>query len=195
MPSEELSLGQKLMLQRLMASHVLASDEAKKLFDELNDTTHASLNQCWKEINASLSPAFGLEVATVSLNGTRYHAVINQHADDIAKQSFKNLTPNVKAYMRLVLEFLAEKELGSRMDLINLRTKVDAKHKALSIQDSELALDNLIDEFWLTCNNKENRRASMSQEYMVGPRSYLELGHLLKDFGMEEMPQIIYHRT
>jgi hypothetical protein len=190
------------MLQRLMASHVLTTDEAQKLFDELNDiTTHTSVNQCWKDINASLSPAFGLEIATVSLNnnnnGTRYHAVINQHADDeIAKQSFKNLTPHVKAYIRLVLEFLVEHKHGSRMDLINLRTKVDAKHKALSIQDSELALDNLIDEFWLICsNNKEHRRASMNQQYMVGPRSYLELGHLLKDFGMEEMPQIIYHRS
>jgi hypothetical protein len=192
---EPISHGKQLLLQRLMASHVLRAEEAKTLFNELNDSHCSSLDQCWKEINSSLLPAFGLEVATISLHGHRYHAVINHHVDDIAKQAFSNLTPHVKAYIRLLLEFLTEQDQGSRMDLINIRTKADKPYKILTIQESELALDNLIDEHWLICNDNENRRASMSQEYTLGPRSYLELGHLLKDFGMDDMPQMIYHRA
>lgn len=195
MSTDTLSPGMQLMLQRLLASHILRSDEATTLFLELNDTDCSSLELCWREINAALAPAFGLEVATISIQGERYHAVINQHVDDIAKNAFSNLTPHIKSYIRLVLEFLAENERGSRMDMINLRNKADTPFKILSIEESELALDNLIDEYWLMCNKNESRRASMSQVYTLGPRSYLELRHLLKDFGMEEIPQMIFHRS
>lgn len=195
MSTDTLSSGMQLILQRLIASHILHTDEATTLFQELNDTDCSSLELCWKKINGVLAPAFGLEVATISLQGDRYHAVINQHVDDIAKQAFSHLTPHIKAYIRLVLEFLTENERGSRMDMINLRNKAETPFKILSIEESEHVLDNLIDEYWLMCNKNENRRASMSQVYTLGPRSYLELRHLLKDFGMEDMPQMIFHRS
>lgn len=196
MTTQPLSRGQQLMLQRLMAAHVMNDEEAKALFEHLNDTNCSSLEQFWKEINAQLSVGFGLEIATVSLNGERYHAVINQHSDEIAKNAFpKTLDPHERAYVRSILEKLVEQETCNRMELINLRTEPPKPYKMITLAKAEKVLDNLIDERWMATKNKESRRASMSQQYHLGPRSYLELTHLLKDFGLEDPPQMIFHRA
>ena len=201
MPSsntQPLAWGQKILLQRLLAAHVLTDAKAKKLFAIVagNDQEMEceTLAECWSEINAQLSPSFGLEVATVSINGKLYHALINQNTDNIAKQSFQNLKPNTRAYVRKVLETLSTSESIARMDLVNLRIQVPEPFQHLEMDEAGRCLDELLDENWLMAEGPTNRRSSMSQEYKIGPRSYLELSHLLNSFGLDDLPQFIFHR-
>jgi hypothetical protein len=205
--TEPLAPGQQMLLQRLMASHVMAHEEAHEVFARTNDDTRCrSLEEYFRFINEQLKAGFGLEIATVVLNGVKHHAVVNPHADDdIAKSSFeKALPPSEREYTRKVLETLVqasgdegddESPGNTRMVLINLRTKLDPKYK-LSVQETENCLDRLLAEHWISyVADKENRRKSLKTEYAIGPRSYLELRHMLQDFGLDEFPQCIYHRS
>ena len=143
---------------------------------------------------------FGLEIATVSIEGSKYHALVNPHADDdIAKGSFTNtLPPSEREYMRKILETLVQDEEGmtTRVNLINVRNTLDPKFR-ITVEDAENALDKMVSEHWLGVHEeKENRRTSLNKtEYIIGPRSYLELRHLLRDFGLDDMPQCFYHRS
>jgi len=153
-------------------------------------------------------PGFGLEIATVSFEGTRYHSVVNPYADEIAKASFKEtLAPSQREYIRNVFETLAQDDnessdggeeiVSTRMNLLNLRTKLDEKYK-LNMEETEYCLDRLLAEKWLASDvveDKENRRKSLKTMYKLGPRSYLELRQLLQDFGVTKLPQYIYHRS
>ena len=199
--TEPLTSGQQMILQRLIASHVLTHEEIVKIYDDVNDTKDfRSAEDCFRSINKQLKAGFGLEIVSVSIAGTKYHAVVNLHADDeIAKISFMQILPPVdREYIRKVLEALVQDDNGTtnRMSLINLRNDLDPKFK-ITIQDAERCLDMMISEHWLGFNeDKENRRASLNKtEYVIGPRSYLELRQLLEDFGLEDLPQCIYHRS
>ena len=195
--TEPLTRGQQLFLQRLLALHVLNDDDAKSLFEELNDTRSKSLEESLRTINQQLLAGFNLEIATVNLNGMRYHAIINPHSDTIAKASFKHVyNPNEKAFIRAVLEKLAGSETAARMDLINLRNGIKEPYKQIPIDAAEHCIDSLLEEFWLLTCAEKNRRKSMNAQYKIGPRTYLELSSLLTDFGMpkEELPQFIFHR-
>jgi hypothetical protein len=199
--TQPLTPGQHILLQRLMAAHVLTHEEATAIFEQENDTRGCgSIEECFRSINEQLMSGFGLEIATVSFDGSKYHAIMNPHADDdIAKASFAlTLPPSEREYMRKVLETLVQEEdqFSTRMDLINLRNTLDEKFK-LRVEDTEHCLDKMLTERWLATNDeKENRRTSLNKtEYVIGPRSYLELRHLLQDFGMEDLPQCIYHRS
>lgn len=199
--TKPLSRGQQCLLQRLMAAHVLSDSQAIDLFDKLNDSHCNSLEECWKEVNTQLTQGFGLEVATVSLGGTRYHAIVNLHPDDIAKQCFPMFNPHQRAFVRKVLDTIVVQSDGRpdgavpRMDLVNLKTQLGEPYKVLGLSEAEKCLDDLLDEKWLVVKGNENRRCSMSQEYSLGPRTFLELSHLLKDFGLEDLPQFIFHRV
>ena len=195
--TEPLTRGQQMFLQRLLACHVLNDEDAKQLHEELNDTRSKSLEQSLGIMNQQLSAGFGLEVATVNLKGTRYHAIINPHSDDVAKASFSHVfTPHEKAYIRAVLEKLVETQTSPRMDLINLRTKLQDPYKMILVSAAEHCLDSLLEEHWLVTESS-GRRKSMSAEYQLGPRAFLELSSLLIDFGMpkEELPQFMFHRS
>jgi len=198
--TEPLTRGHQLFLQRLLAAHVMNDQDAKKLHEDLNDTRSKSLEQSLEIMNEQLSAGFGLEVATVNLKGTRYHAIINPNSDDtIAKNSFSHVfTPHERAFIRLVLEKLVETEDCPRMDLVNLRMSLKDPYKAIPIDAAEHCIDSLVEEHWLTFSgNGNNRRKSMNAEYQVGPRAYLELSTLLTDLGMpsEDLPQMIFHRN
>lgn len=197
--TEPLTNGQQLFLQRLLALHILNDDDAKSLFQELNDTRSKSLEESLRTINEQLSAGFGLEVATVNLNGTRYHAIINPRSDTIAKASFTHVfTPHEMAFIRSILEKLVEEETSPRMDLINLRNEAKDPYKQISIDAAEHCIDSLLEEQWLipNTNANTNRRQSMNAHYQIGPRTYLELSSLLTDIGMpkEDLPQFIFHR-
>jgi hypothetical protein len=196
-----LTAGQQMLLQRMMASHVLTHEEAVKIFDHVNDTTDCrNIEECFRCINRQLKAGFGLEIVTASVDGTKYHAVVNLDADDeIAKMSFTVLLPpSEREYMRKVLETLVQEDDGmsNRMSLINLRNTLDPKYK-MSIQEAENCIDKMTNQHWLTVpEEKENRRCSRNRTgYVIGPRSYLELHQLLEDFGLDKLPQRIYHRS
>jgi hypothetical protein len=200
--TEPLTHGQQMLLQRLMAAHVLSEADATTIFGELNaavGTGYRSIEECFRSINEQLIAGFGLEIATVSMDGTKYHALVNPHADDdVAKASFANvLPPAEREYMLKILETLVQDEEGTttRVNLINLRNKLDPKFR-ITVEDAENTLDKMVAEYWLGIHEeKENRRTSLNKtEYIIGPRSYLELRHLLRDIGLHDLPQCFYHR-
>lgn len=196
--TEALTRGHQMFLQRMLASHVMSDDDAKKLHEELNDTRSKSLEQSLGIMNAQLCNGFGLEVATVNLEGKRYHAIINPHDDTIAKASFAHLfSPHEKAFIRACLELLVEgNRKRPRADLINLRMKLQDPFKSISMDAAEHVLDTLLEEQWLVTEATQ-RRKSVSAVYELGPRTYLELSSFLVDFGMpkEDLPQFIFHRS
>ena len=186
-----------MFLQRLLASHILSDDDAKKLHEDLNDTRSNSLEQSLRIMNKQLSAGFGLEVATVNMHGKRYHAIINPHSDTIAKASFSHLfTPHEKAFIRACLETLVEKDKCPRADLINLRMKLQDPFKSITMDAADHCLDMLLEEQWLITEATQ-RRKSVSAVYELGPRTYLELSSLLVEFGMpkEDLPQLIFHQS
>ena len=106
--TEPLTHGQQMLLQRLMAAHVLSDADATRILGELNATVGTgsrSIEECFRSINEQLMAGFGLEIVTVSIEGSKYHALVNPHADDdIAKGSFTNtLPPSEREYMRKIL--------------------------------------------------------------------------------------------
>lgn len=178
----------------------MEDETAKKLHDQLNDTRSTSLETSLGIMNEQLSRGFGLEVATVNLEGTKYHAIVNTDSDDkIAKQSFSHVfTPHERAFIRLVLEKLCDEEASPRMDLVNLRLSLQDPYKTIPIDAAEHVIDSLLEEHWLTVSSAStDRRKSMNAQYQIGPRAYLELSSLLVDFGMpkDDLPQMIFHRT
>lgn len=205
--TQPLHSSQQVLLQHLLAAHVMHHDEAVAFFEKVNGTNCRTLEECFRSINQQLMPGFGLEIATVSFEGSKYHSVVNPYADEVAKESFKEtLSPSQREYIRNVFEALAqddenndtgEERVGTRMNLLNLRTKLDEKFK-LNIEETEFCLDRLLSEKWLATDvveDKENRRKSLKTMYKLGPRSFLELRQLLQDFGVIKLPQYIYHRS
>ena len=163
-----LSNSQKLFLQRLLVSHALTDEEARALYESIKEgfanvkvpsqdqdedeeeegggqrgIDHAymgnSFEHCLGIINASLLPAFQLEIATVRLprpydadeddsqkqplgpkspgerkrsNLVKYHAIVNRSNDDFAKSyAFQPAMggPHEMAFFRLVLEKIVER--------------------------------------------------------------------------------------
>lgn len=195
--TEPLTRGHQLFLQRLLAQHCLNDEDAKKLHEELNDTRSKTLEQSFSIMNKQLSTGFGLEVATVNLNGTKYHAIVNTDADDkVAKSSFSHIhNPHELAFIRLVLEKLVEQD-SPRMDLVNLRLNLESPYKQIDISAAEHVVDSLLEQEWIRLVQQGDRRTSMNAQYQLGPRAYLELSSLLVDFGMEkdDLPQMMFHR-
>lgn len=81
--TQPLAQEQKLLLQRLLASHCISNKEAKALFHELQ-VPNDSLEEAFEDINRQLSAGFGLEIATVvwRQDKQRYHAVVSRWKED-----------------------------------------------------------------------------------------------------------------
>jgi hypothetical protein len=225
---EPLSRGQQLLLQRLMAAHILTDDQARDLFQELSsemDEKFPSLERCFGSINQQLTKGFGLEIMTVVMDaapaaaggGTgaravkkeKFHAVINVHDDEVAKQAFSShMNAHERALIRLIVEKLVDEGRPTdRKTLINLRLELEEPYK-LTLGQSEHCVELLLDEQWLVVAPADNdgtdaagsgrrRRESMQAKLQLGPRMYLELSHLLMSLGMgqDELPQFIFHRN
>jgi hypothetical protein len=215
MDIDAVSRGQAILLQRIMAAHTMTDHQAQKVFQELcqvDDGMGETLEQCFGQINKQLTKAFGLEIASISIHQRRYHAVINQHADDIAKKSFQTAgdnaakkwnaisrTPSEHEYIRQVLQCLVErggqedanenddKLLSSyaapRLDLINLKNGLKAPYK-LNIEDAEQCLANLLAEQWLVVSKSNSDKKRQRRESV---KTKIELGPR----SFLELPQLL----
>ncbi|KAL3773444.1 hypothetical protein ACHAWO_011624 [Cyclotella atomus] len=171
-----LSNSQKLFLQRLLVSHILTDNEARDLYNNIrtqfanivpdeedNDGPDPSymgnsFDHNLGLINASLLPAFNLEICTLLLpppynpddtpnnNASliKYHAIVNKSNDGIAKShgaSSSIYGPHELAYLRLLLEKLVEHDnannksnhkgcmgIMNKMDIINTRNYLEGAH-------------------------------------------------------------------
>ena len=187
MSIEPLPTGQQLLLQRLMATNVLADDDSKELFDTMEETmtqpTESSqsqdplmghgittLEEAFASINASLKPAFGLEIVTMidtteqAEESVRYHAVVNSHnvtddSDDVvSKEAFgKAYNPHERAFVRKLLEAMVHDEDYSlkRKDCVNLRNDLEGGFK-LDLNQAERVVQVLLDEQWLRISARQD---------------------------------------
>jgi hypothetical protein len=191
--TQPLALEEQLFVQRLMASHVMNDKTAQKVFQGEHP-----LEESLPRINQQLTNGFGLEIATVILNKTKYHAIINTHADDVAKLS-EHFNPHERGLIRLIFATLVDSETAPRSKLINARGDLEEPLK-LTAPGAEHVVEMLLEEEWLRVateeDNNENRRESMQALLELSPRTYLELSHLLVDMGMEQesLPQFLFHR-
>lgn len=168
MPSSStkaLPAGQQLLLQRLMAAHVMTNEDAKKTMVNLQNEhgnevmgggeRFETLDDVFTSINRQLKSGFGLEIVTMVDRRTgnppvKYHAVVNLQCDDVAKQQAfeKSYTVHERAFVRLLLRNLLEEETMKRKDCINLRAELD-KGFELKLNDAERIIQLLLDEQWL----------------------------------------------
>ena len=209
--TEPLTSEEQLFVQRLLACHVMNDTTAKKVFstgsaaaaaasqsqddDGNNDETPLDLEEALPRINQQLSKGFGLEIATVVLDRKKYHAVINTHVDDVSKLS-EHYNPHERGLIRLIFQALVNDGRASRSTLINLRGDLDEPLK-LTLGGAEHVVEMLLEEQWIQIReNNENRRESHQAELELGPRTYLELSHLLVDMGLpqDDLPQFLFHR-
>jgi hypothetical protein len=220
-----LSRVEQLLLQRLMAHHVLEDKEAKQMLsdihnknktmtqrtqrtqsqDEQEEETPKELEECFAAINQQMTKGFGLEISSVVLDQTKYHAVMNSHADEISKKSFdRHFDAHDRQFILLILQHLVDNGTNGkgipRRDLYNLRGELEEPYK-MSLQGAEHVVESLLQQHWLRTlllenENDENRRASMQATLELAPRCYLELSHLLVDMGIpqDDLPQFLFHR-
>jgi hypothetical protein len=175
MPStiQPLPRGQQLMLQYLMANHVMSDDEANETFQKLLEQQQQgdeqvmgnaeNLEEAFVSINRQLKPGFGLEIVTVvdtdpdTGDKAKYHAVVNTKADEVAKKhAFETaFTVHERAFVRLLLKRLVEEEHFSlkRMDCINLRSDLEGGFK-LQLNQAERLIQMLLDEKWLRVSTR-----------------------------------------
>ena len=238
---QPLTRGQQLLLQRLLAAHIMSHKDLQDLFEQLQamETTDmpkdcSTVEQCLADINRELIPGFGLEIATVVMNQNKsknknknrqqYHAIINTHADDVAKSAFHHsYDVHQRAMIHLILQTLVQQQQEqqededddgdkqpsslSRQALINLRSELKEPFK-LTLKEAEHLVELLLEEEWLVVSSEETscsssassrrrrRESSLKIPLEIGPRTFLELSHLLTDLGypQEQLPQFIFHR-
>lgn len=206
---------QQLLLQRLMASHCMSHKEVKRIFEELQ-VSNNSLEDAFETINRQLTKGFGLEIATVVIDRTKYHSVINLRNDEISGKAFEaHYNAHERALVRLILERFAqcssvkqddeEKEENivvtlPKKDLINLRADLQEPYK-LTVDQATHVVDMLLDEHFLRMSSGvttlSQRRESMQTKLELGPRAYLELSAHLTELGIPQssMPQFLFHRS
>ncbi|KAG7363433.1 Nse1 non-SMC component of SMC5-6 complex [Nitzschia inconspicua] len=173
---QPLPAGQQMLLQRLMANHVMSNDKAKltvsSLLEEVGENAMGStenLSQIFSNINQQLNPAFGLEIVTmVDKSGekaVKYHAVVNTQCDDVAKQySFeKAFTAHERAFIRLLMQRMVEEGTMKRKDCINLRSTLTKGFK-LSLDDAERMVQILLDEEWLRVSARQENSDDEEEE-------------------------------
>mmetsp|Transcript_3372 Transcript_3372/g.4955 ORF Transcript_3372/g.4955 Transcript_3372/m.4955 type:complete len:345 (-) Transcript_3372:848-1882(-) len=149
---------QKLFLQRLLASHILSTNDATELYNSIMNMSLTqtqdydgdneqdeeglgrNLDHCLGLINASLVPAFRLEIRTISLptsycgggegdeeevNGgsggyQRYHAIVNLQSDGPAKNhAASTFGPHDLAFTRVAIEHIVEDDLEREQQRID----------------------------------------------------------------------------
>eukprot|EP00980_Cylindrotheca_fusiformis_P010197 scaffold2267_cov92-Cylindrotheca_fusiformis.AAC.16 len=129
--TQALSRVEQLLLQRLMAAHVLDDKDAKSILCEIqqqqqqlltqddnaatnanNNNASSSLEECFANINQQMTHGFGLEIATVVMDAstTKYHAVMNTHGgDDVSKKAFeKHFDAHDRQFILLILQHLVD---------------------------------------------------------------------------------------
>ena len=204
--TQPLAREQQLFLQRVLASHCMSHKEAKLLFQELK-VPNDSLEDAFEDINRQLTKGFGLEIATVVLDKTKYHSIINLRNDEVAGDAFEHrYNTHEKALIRLMLAKFAQDDHDDddgrstvsipKKDLINLRTELEEPYKIGSVAQAEHIVDLLIEEQFLRIV-EGGRRESMQVQLELAPRAYLELSTHLTELGIpqDKMPQFLFHRS
>eukprot|EP00980_Cylindrotheca_fusiformis_P019672 scaffold6864_cov67-Cylindrotheca_fusiformis.AAC.2 len=232
--TQALSRVEQLLLQRLMAAHVLDDKDAKSILREIqqqqqlltqednnnNNNASSSLEECFANINQQMTHGFGLEIATVVMDGsTKYHAVMNTHGgDDVSKKAFeKHFDAHDRQFILLILQHLVDSTANdnndnkvvvvARRDLYNLRGELQEPYR-MTLQGAEHVVESLIQQQWLRIsstatattankNNKKRNESSMQATLELAPRSYLELSHLLVEdmgFPQDDLPQFLFHK-
>ncbi len=171
--------GLQMLLQRLMAAHVMDDETAKQVFQDLmaqpvdeeeEDPTSmmgqgvTNLQEAFMRINRQLKPAFGLEIVTMvdgtgntstktttkTAAATKYHAVINTQCDEAAKShSF------IKAYTpheRAFLRLLMQRLVEE--EHLKRKDCINLRSSLengfkLNLEDAERMVQVLLDEEWL----------------------------------------------
>lgn len=200
--TQPLAREQQLLLQRVMASHCISHKDAQRLFDELK-VPNRSLEEAFETINRQLTKGFGLEIATVVFDKTKYHAVINLRNDEISGGSFEShYNTHERALVRCILEKLAQVEDAPmalpKKDLINLRSELQEPYKITSVAHAQHVVEMLLEEQFLrVASSSTQRRESLQTLLELAPRSYLELSTHLIDLGVPQasMPQFLFHRS
>lgn len=221
--AESLTTGQKTFNQLLLAEHCWSEKKALQMW---NNLAQSGLDMGGDDLHASLASAnaqleyCGLEITAVSMKGGsgsgsgRYYAMINKHADDIAKMANKS-TMGVSAVnlSRLVLEKLCQDGPTDRATLINLKKDLKDAEASFTLDKAHAVVQALQDEKWIkemkqqsSSNDddddggrkkKQPKRGSMQALMDLAPRSYMELGYLfVEQFGLDktELPQQLYFR-
>lgn len=210
--TQPLEREQQLLLQRVMASHCLSHNEAQRVFEDLK-VPSPSLEDAFETINRQLSKGFGLEIATVVLDRTKYHSVINLRDDEVAGNAFEHhYNTHERALVRKILEKFVnntgdeeeEEQQGPvalpKKDLVNLRNELQDPYKITTVAQAEHVVAMLLDEKFLRISeaaSSTQRRESMQTLVELAPRAYLELSTYLTELGVpqESMPQFLFHRT
>ena len=204
--TQPLAREQQLLLQRIMASHCIHHQDAQRMFKELR-VPNNSVEEAFETINRQLTKGFGLEIATVVMDKTKYHAVINIRNDEVAGNAFEaHYNPHERALVRKILEKLApntdEEDQTSvavaKKDLINLRNELEDPYKITSVAHAQHVVEMMLDEQFLrVATTSSQRRESLQTLVELAPRAYLELSTYLSEIGVptEVMPQFLFHRS
>lgn len=133
---------------------------------------------CISAINKKLKPlCMELRHGKAEDDGTSYFALINTFEGDHS-QVATEFNPNEIAFFKKVLDLIVTSNDGfvSAMTLVNLGTEMEQK---MTASVSEALLTKLVEEKWLT---------EIDGEFMLGPRSIIELSMYLKNIYQEEIP-------
>lgn len=199
----QLSPGQLIFNQRLLAEHSLPEKDAKALYAEIQenfDCDHLDFHHAIKSSNSCLQ-MMKLEIVAVSMlqedTRVRHFALINSQPDETAKLVFQPLLfqpPETQQFVKCVLQKLVDEGEATRASLVNLKNDVPGNKVNLELADN--VVDKLLREKWLV-HDESKSRTSNSTKVQLGPRTFCELAHLLtEEFGMppEDLPQQIYYR-
>lgn len=214
MAEHSLTVGQKLLNQRLLAAHCITEKDARSLWKELDRYSNgamggSTLEETIMACNEQLYYA-GLEIISVSMNNeggvaggdgnsNKYFAMINKFPDDIAKTVFSHrFSPPQNVYVRRLLEALTTDGPVKRSALLNLRLETegaDSETKALALPAAEHVVNTLLEEKWIrSVKGADTANGAM---LALAPRAYAELSYLLvQEFGMskDDIPQQVFYR-
>ena len=183
-----------MLLQRIMAAHCVTDEEAKDIMKSIDeDMGSNSLTHCLRSINGGLK-LMGMEIVTmIGEDGEKWHALIDRNACDVARKCFPRLDIHSRAFIRLVMEKLAEEGPTVRSTLINLRGDLKENLK-MDLDSADECIQSLLEERWLVVDKKKGN--DMNCKIKLAPRAFLELTSLLTEAGYpkEELPQFLFHR-
>ncbi|GFH60516.1 hypothetical protein CTEN210_16992 [Chaetoceros tenuissimus] len=167
-----LSVPQQRFLQRLFALHVVTTNNLKKIWQEIKDSSGdevlgPNLEETLATINRSLKPAFGLEIRSVVVDveveddendegGTKtvrtpFVSIVNLHGDDLVESGNEDEESDDEGESS---NRRRKRNRGcnasmSRMDMINMRTELKGIHAGkLTISQVELLLNQCVEEGW-----------------------------------------------
>jgi hypothetical protein len=188
----ELTVPQKMFLQRMLAEHCWTEKEAKKVHTETQAAS--SLRETIQCCNTQLAQ-FGLEIVSLTLKETCYYTLMNQYPDPMVRDIYAPIHFQPQALQQYLQDIFlhllqAPERSATRAVLLNL------KHNAqnggdLSLSRVEDMLERWIEERWLM--------SSTNHQITIGPRSYCELSYLwtttdLADSVTAPIPQPVFIR-